>query len=105
MQYGHCVVSPTATAISSLYLSGIDPCLNAASSNATKLLNASGASSPICPNFVSFFMSYISISLMENVLPPHRPQLCGHSESAQAYSNQGRRQAQCTRGTPLNRPR
>src|SRR5438105_6409553 len=63
MQYGHCVVSATATAISSLYLSGIAPSLNAASSNATNPLKASGASSPSFLSLVMFFMSYIAVSL------------------------------------------
>src|SRR5262249_9175981 len=72
MQYGHCVVSATATAINSLYLSGITPPLKAASSNATNPLNASGASSPSFLSFVRFFMSYIAISLMES---SGRPQL------------------------------
>src|SRR5262245_43234918 len=65
MQYGHWVVSATATAISSLYLSGITPPLNAASSNATNALNASGASSPNFFNFAIFFMSYIEHSSKE----------------------------------------
>src|SRR5262249_10661274 len=72
MQYGHCVVSATATAISSLYFSGIAPSLNAASSNAMKPLNPSGASSPSFLNFVRFFMSYMAGSLIEwpFFLPP-----------------------------------
>src|SRR5436190_22218750 len=64
MQYGHCVVSATATAINSLYLSGITPPLNAASSNATNPWKASGASSPSFLNFARFFMSYIVTSLI-----------------------------------------
>src|SRR5262249_31621151 len=55
MQYGHCVVSATATAISSLYLSGMAPPLKAASSNATKPLKASGANSPSFLSLVRFF--------------------------------------------------
>src|SRR5262245_13789116 len=66
MQYGHCVVSATATAINSLYLSGIAPSLNAASSNATNPLKASGASSPSFLSFARFFMSYIATSLTES---------------------------------------
>src|SRR5438552_7519528 len=62
MQYGHCVVSATATAINSLYLSGITPCLTTASSNATNALKASGASSPIRLSLERFFMSYMSRS-------------------------------------------
>src|SRR5262245_1975416 len=100
MQYGHCVVSATATAINSLYLRGIVPCLNAASSNATKLLNASGASWASFSNFVRFFMSYIAISLMENLLPANRPQLYGQSQCTQPYSNGSGRQTRCTRSTP-----
>src|SRR5436190_1913932 len=65
MQYGHCVVSATATAISSLYLSGITPPLKAASSKATKLLKASGASSPSFLNFFRLAMSYIVVSWNE----------------------------------------
>src|SRR5258708_2324133 len=59
MQYGHCVVRATATAISSLYLSGIAPSLKAASSNATNPFQASGASSPNFLSLARFFMSYI----------------------------------------------
>ena len=47
MQYGHCVVSATATAISSLYLSGITPPFSAASPSvalATSLARALGRS-------------------------------------------------------------
>src|SRR6478672_7437662 len=65
MQYGHCVVSATATAINSLYLSGITPSLIAASSNATKLLNASGANSLSFLNFFRLAMSYIAFSLVK----------------------------------------
>src|SRR5436305_2688033 len=68
MQYGHCVVSATATAINSLYLSGIAPPLKAASSNATNPLKASGASSPSFLSFVRFFMSYIG-ALLEKDFP------------------------------------
>src|SRR6187401_2434001 len=68
MQYGHWVVKATATAISSLYLSGIAPSLKAASSNATNPLKASGASSPSFLSFVRFFMSYMAHSLMDNIL-------------------------------------
>src|SRR5262245_61114219 len=71
MQYGHCVVSATATAISSLYLSGIAPPLKAASSNATNPWKASGASSPSFLSFVRFFISYIASSL-EKRLPGRR---------------------------------
>src|SRR5438477_8828408 len=67
MQYGHWVVNATATAINSLYLSGITPPLNAASSNATNPLKASGASSPSFLNFVRFFMSYIVTSLIVRI--------------------------------------
>ncbi|MND09339.1 hypothetical protein D3C83_325840 [compost metagenome] len=59
MQYGHCVVNATATAISSLYLSGITPCFTTASSNATNALNASGASSLKRDNFFRFDLSYM----------------------------------------------
>ncbi len=62
MQYGHCVVSATAIAISSLYLSGITPPRTTASSKATKALNASGASSASVPIFASLFLSYIACS-------------------------------------------
>src|SRR5262249_28096617 len=70
MQYGHCVVSATATAISSLYLSGTTPLLNAASSNATKPLNASGASSPSRGNFFRLFISYMTDSLKKKPYLP-----------------------------------
>src|SRR5262245_47725276 len=69
MQYGHCVVSATATAINSLYLRGMTPSLNAASSKARNPLNASGASSPSFFIFDRFFMSYIVISLMKHLSP------------------------------------
>src|SRR5436305_14185201 len=62
MQYGHCVVSATATAISSLYFSGIAPPRTTASSNATNALNASGASSAYRAIFFMLFMSYMLIS-------------------------------------------
>src|SRR5262249_27509310 len=65
MQYGHWVVRATATAINSLYLSGITPPANAAPSNATNARNASGASSPSCLNLARFFMSYMSVSSVE----------------------------------------
>src|SRR5262249_48787232 len=60
----HCVVSATATAISSLYLSGIAPSLKAAWSNATNAWKASGVSSPNFFIFAKFFMSYIAILLV-----------------------------------------
>src|SRR6266436_1480598 len=87
MQYGHCVVSATATAINSLYLSGIAPPLKAASSKATNPLKASGASSPSFLSFVRFFMSYIANSLKEtNVgLTPFDPPY----ESGQSFQQRG----------------
>src|SRR5262249_47889925 len=77
MQYGHCVVSATATAISSLYLRGITPPLNAASSKATKPLKASGASSPNFLNLVRFFMSYMVDLLVEKRFPSRPPVTSG----------------------------
>src|SRR3954465_4438167 len=75
MQYGHWVVSATATAISSLYFRGISPPRTTASSNATNALNASGASSPILPNLAKFLMSYIAVLLVRELLlrDPRRP--------------------------------
>ncbi len=43
MQYGHCVVRATASAISSLYLAGIAPAASAALWSAQNALTASGA--------------------------------------------------------------
>src|SRR6516165_10726165 len=79
MQYGHCVVSATATAINSLYLSGITPSLKAASSNATNALKASGASWPSVLSFVRFFMSYIGNSLLTIYSLVHPPKASTHS--------------------------
>ena len=50
MQYGHCVVSATATAISSLYLSGIAPSLKAAWSN---VLSQYQRRADLVPNLVN----------------------------------------------------
>src|SRR5258705_1488508 len=43
MQYGHCVVSATATAINSLYFTGMAPSATAALSNAQNAVITSGA--------------------------------------------------------------
>src|SRR5262245_6260132 len=106
MQYGHCVVSATAMAISSLYLSGITPYLTAASSKATNALKASGASSPKRLNFPRFFMSYIAISWIKTsprptardvTSNPHGPKLnvCSMSLANSALEVHRR----CTTGT------
>src|SRR5215469_2117581 len=57
MQYGHCVVSATAIAISSLYFFGIAPAAKADWSKALKPAIDSGAS---CPMGAIRLRSYIS---------------------------------------------
>src|SRR5580704_10200446 len=59
MQYGHCVVNATASAISSLYLLGIAPSARAALSKATNAFIASGALAAISFILLRFFMSYM----------------------------------------------
>src|SRR5881394_3054946 len=61
MQYGHCVVQATATAINSLYFTGIAPSATAALSNAQNAFITSGASSFIFLILVRFALSYICL--------------------------------------------
>src|SRR5262245_805757 len=80
MQYGHCVVSATATAINSLYLSGIAPPLKAASSNAANPFHASGANSPSFLSFANCFMSYIAGLQNNEGTRLHHPMRTGRGE-------------------------
>src|SRR5439155_11709026 len=59
MQYGHCVVRATATAISSLYFTGIAPSATAALSNAQKAFITSGARASIFFSLVRFCLVYV----------------------------------------------
>src|SRR5262249_4883227 len=61
MQYGHCVVSATVTAISSLYFMGIAPSATAALSNDQNAFITCGASASICLSLVRFSLLYISL--------------------------------------------
>src|SRR4051812_24629605 len=61
MQYGHCVVKATPSAISSLNFFGIAPSLSAAASKAAKAAIASGASSLSDFIFFRFAMSYMVV--------------------------------------------
>src|SRR5512140_3357690 len=61
MQYGHCVVSATATAISSLYFIGIAPSATAALSKAQKAFITSGARLFIFFSLVRFSWLYINV--------------------------------------------
>src|SRR6266705_4010074 len=61
MQYGHCVVSATPTAISSLYFTGIAPAATAALSNAQKAFIKSGASWFIFSILVRFSFLYMCL--------------------------------------------
>src|ERR1051326_1394222 len=63
MQYGHCVVKATATAISSLYFTGIAPSATAALSNAQNAFITSGASVSIFFNFLRFSLLYICVGV------------------------------------------
>ena len=66
MQYGHCVVRATATAVSSLYFLGMTPSARAAASSTLTPAMASGASCPMGPtrlkcaisNITSFALGY-----------------------------------------------
>src|SRR5438105_5152082 len=62
VQYEHWVVSATATAIRSVYRSGITPPRNAAASNATNAWKVSEASSPSSLSLGGSFMPYTSVS-------------------------------------------
>src|SRR5881392_3751600 len=65
MQYGHCVVRATATAISSLYFTGIAPSPTAALSNAQKAFITSGARLSIffsLPRLVLLYMDWSRLS-------------------------------------------
>ena len=59
MQYGHCVVSATATAMSSLYFLGIAPSASAALSNAQKAFAEPGASAFRDGSFPKLFIVII----------------------------------------------
>src|SRR6266404_428003 len=74
MQYGHCVVKATATAISSLYLTGIAPAATDALSNATNAFIVSGAWASRFFILLRFFMSYIAhlLSLIFTTITPLR---------------------------------
>src|ERR1043166_3155032 len=63
MQYGHCVVVATATAISSLYFTGIAPSATDSLSNAQNAFITSGASSFIFLIFVRFSLLYMGCLL------------------------------------------
>src|SRR4051812_47901124 len=63
MQYGHCVVTATATAISSLYFTGIAPSVTASRSNAQKAFISSGASSFIRLIFDRLSLLYMAFLL------------------------------------------
>src|SRR5207302_5625597 len=99
MQYGHCVVSATATAISSLYFSGITPPLNAASSNARNPFQASGASSPSFLSFVRFFMSYMC-GLLRQYPGPSARDITGELRQLRRSVGSARGREECTCGTP-----
>src|SRR5436190_23087340 len=68
MQYGHWVVSATATAINSLYLTGIAPSATANLSNAQKAFITSGASSFIFLILVRFSLLYIRMDFSVELL-------------------------------------
>src|SRR6266487_4165366 len=59
MQYGHCVVRATATAISSLYFTGIAPSATAALSKAQKAFITCGARLSIFFSLARFSLLYI----------------------------------------------
>src|SRR6266568_8497089 len=61
MQYGHWVVSATATAISSLYFAGIAPAATAALSKAQKAFITSGARLSIFFSLARFSFLYIRV--------------------------------------------
>src|ERR1700676_5774998 len=60
MQYGHCVVKATPSAISSLYFTGIAPSAIAALSKAQNAFIPSGALASRSFSLARFFLSYIS---------------------------------------------
>src|SRR5882762_10383138 len=70
MQYGHCVVRATATAISSLYFTGIAPAATAALSKAQKAFITSGARPSIFFSFARFALSYIGCAILGEVFDP-----------------------------------
>src|SRR6218665_3212093 len=59
MQYGHCVVMATATAINSLYFTGMAPSETAALSKAQKAFMTSGARVSIFFRLVRFLLLYM----------------------------------------------
>jgi hypothetical protein len=63
MQYGHCVVRATATAMSCLFKVSMAPGANAALSKAQKAFIASGLFSSNSFSFVRFDMLYIECVL------------------------------------------
>src|SRR5262249_48005043 len=93
--YGHCVVSATATAMSSLYLTGIAPSFAAASSNTRNALKVSGARSPSLFILVMFFRSYMLDSLMDmglrsgEAVCPGRRRIYGYGPTADRNSALG----------------
>src|SRR4051812_19376196 len=63
MQYGHCVVSATATAINSLHFAGIAPGATAALSKAQKAFINSGARLSIFFSLARFALLYIILQI------------------------------------------
>src|ERR1700723_3319647 len=78
MQYGHCVVSATETAINCLCKTSMAPALNASLSKAQKAFIDSGAFSSSFFSRVRFFISNIGVTplwLLGKALPVSRFQL------------------------------
>src|SRR6185369_3713249 len=67
MQYGHCVVSATATAMSSLYFTGIAPAATAALSKAQKAFITSGARLSIFFSLARFSLLYICVIVVSEI--------------------------------------
>src|SRR5919205_2469691 len=59
MQYGHCVVSATAIAISSLYFFGIAPSARASLSQSLNACIVSGTSSATWPSLLTLVIEYM----------------------------------------------
>ena len=68
MQYGHCVVNATASAISSLYLAGIAPSAMAALSKAQKACIATGALASRVFSFPKLLMLYKAHLLISKII-------------------------------------